>query len=824
MKTFSPRFRKALPVLLITAALALSLSAWGLWKYRFSRLEAPLKPLCINELSVSSLATQVGGSTIYEDYIELYNPNNNTISLDGLYLSDTSDYTLAPLPDVTIGPGAHLCIYAAGQDVSVPEGQLSVPFSLSENETVSLTRLEENTAGTASSVLLDTVYIPDSMKIGAVYARTEDGGETFAQMRPSPGTANQEAALVLEDPTFSQPSGFYEDAVSLQISSSSGTTVHYTLDGSDPTTDSPLYSGSLTLMDPSSHFDRYASRTDITEEDSGYLPPDSPVDKAVVLRAVAFDAAGNSSNITTATYFIDFDQKDGYENAAVFSLVTDPDNLFSSETGIYVRGALYDDAMEAGLIYNGLPWTYLTEYTNYYLEGAEAERPVYIQFFDASREETLAQDCGIRIRGNESRHFPQKSFSLYARSRYGSSSFSPVFFDTGISYPNLILNSGRQLKKIFFFSLVEDRDTAIQQYTPCQVFLNGEYWGMYYLMEKYSSEYLAGHYDVAPDNTLLVKDTRYVENGSPQDIARYKELRTFLAEQNLADPDVYQELLTKMDMQSFIDWMCTNIYIANTDTKPLGGNVLTWQTLTPENDAEGDGRFRWMLYDLDDSLAVGTDLAATPAYAFDSFTGHSAYSELGFLDNDPLPALMKNEDFRRQFVLTFLDMANESFRWEHVKALLENLEEQHAWADTGWMRWNTAPQTGTFEEQTAELHTFFEHRAEYIIPMLAEHFGLQGPLVDITLSSVPDKQGSIKLNTISPDLSETDWNGQYYTDYPMTVRTDSAKGYRFVRWEVDGGEIISGDVNDPEIQVHLSGDVRITAHFKKEIKLLHAKE
>lgn len=59
-----------------------------------------------------------------------------------------------------------------------------------------------------------------------------------------------------------------------------------------------------------------------------------------------------------------------------------------------------------------------------------------------------------------------------------------------------------------------------------------------------------------------------------------------------------------MDMQSFIDWMCTNIYIANTDTKPLGGNVLTWQTLTPENDAE---------------------------------------------------------DFRRQFVLTFLDMANESF-------------------------------------------------------------------------------------------------------------------------------------------------------------------
>ena len=47
----------------------------------------------------------------------------------------------------------------------------------------------------------------------------------------------------------------------------------------------------------------------------------------------------------------------------------------------------------------------------------------------------------------------------------------------------------------------------------------------------------------------------------------------------------------------------------STDTKPLGGNVLTWQTVTPENDTEGDGRFRWILYDLDDSLGVGTDLA-----------------------------------------------------------------------------------------------------------------------------------------------------------------------------------------------------------------------
>ena len=809
--------RRLLPALIFTLALLLFAGGFAVWKYRNDFSKNPITQLCINELCVSSIATQAGDATIYEDYVELYNPTSETLSLSGLYLSDTpKKYRLAPLPDVEIAPGGYLCVYAVGPDGTVPDGCVSVPFRLSGNETVTLAWVAESESGSSTPYLIDSVYIPASLKAGAVYGRTEDGGKAFAQQRPSPDISNQDASLVLDEPTFSEESGFYQGSVTLSLKAQKGLTIHYTLDGSDPNPDSPVYTEALSLSDPSASPDIYAARTDITEEDSGYLPPDTPVDKAVIVRAAAFDDAGNSSNIATATYFIDFDQKEGYENAVMLSLVTDPDNLFSAENGIYVRGSLYDDAIDAGLIYNGLPWSYLTDYTNYYLEGKESERMAHVQLFDASGSETLSQNCGIRIRGNESRHFPQKSFTLFSRIRYGTSAFNAVLFDTDIAYPNLILNSARTLKKVFFFSLVEDRDVAVQQYTPCQVFLNGEYWGLYYLMEKYSAEYLAGHYDVDEENTLLIKDTRYVKDGDPADIARYKELREYLANEDLGDAETYEQLLTRMDMQSFIDWMCINIYIANTDTKPLGGNVLTWQTLTPENDAEGDGRFRWILYDLDDSLAVGTDLASTPAYAFDSFTGHSAYSELGLLDDAPMPALMENEDFRRQFVLTFLDMANENFRWDHVKSLLEAAEEQHTLADISWKRWNTAPQTATFEEQTGELHTFFEHRVEYIVPMLAEHFGLEGSLVDITLSSVPATHGHVTLNTITPDLSEADWTGQYYTDYPVTVTAEAAKGYRFVRWEVNGGEPVDGDVEEKEIHVKLNGDTRITAVFEKK--------
>ena len=75
---------------------------------------------------------------------------------------------------------------------------------------------------------------------------------------------------------------------------------------------------------------------------------------------------------------------------------------------------------------------------------------------------------------------------------------------------------------------MEDREAAVQEYIPCQVFLNGEYWGMYYLMERYSSEYLEGRYDASPEESTLIKDTRYVADGVEEEIESYRALRDYL--------------------------------------------------------------------------------------------------------------------------------------------------------------------------------------------------------------------------------------------------------------------------------------------------------
>lgn len=769
--------------------------------YYKKHFEYPAFFLRINEVCTVNPGTLAGETLVYKDYIEIYNPSDRSVSLEHLFLSDdTANQALGPMPAETIPPKGYYVIYAEGPEGSAPEGSYNLPFRLSGDETLILSYCIENEDGSKSFLPVDSLYIP-SMQAGAVYGRREDGEKGFAQMRPSPGVSNQTSTLVLDMPVLSAESGFYSEPFSLTMEAAGGLSIYYTLDGSEPQMDDLLYTEPLSLSDPSCLPDQYACRENITSELNGYLPPDAPVDKALVVRAAAYDADGNHSSIATASYFLNFEEKAGYENTAVISLAVDPADLFGGENGIYVRGSTYEQALERMEISDDLSWSQLMDYLNYYERGRSSERPMHVSFFDSAHRLSTQLNGGIRIRGNESRNFPQKSFTLFSRKCYEAEAFDPVLFDTGFSYPKLILNNSRQLKKVFFFSLVEDRNTAVQRYMPCQLFLNGEYWGMYYLMEKYSGSYLEQYYGAEADNILLIKASREVEEGEPEDISRLQELQEFLS-QDMSDPGLYEELLTRIDMQSFIDWMCINIYIGNTDSKPLGGNVYIWQALTPADSEYQDGRWRWMLYDLDDSLGAGIE--AEQPYAIDSFTDHPGYSPCGFLDDDPMPSLMGNADFRRQFVITFMDLANENFDSDRISAQLDELEARYsAPAYQSYLRWNTLSADVPFEQQIEELRSFFAGRYDAIVSYLAQHFSLTGALVPLTISADVPEGGTIELNTLSPDLTAGAWTGSYFTDYPLSLTATPNEGYAFAGWEAEGCQVLSDSLTDTSLRIQL---------------------
>ena len=110
---------------------------------------------------------------------------------------------------------------------------------------------------------------------------------------------------------------------------------------------------------------------------------------------------------------------------------------------------------------------------------------------------------------------------------------------------------------------------------------------------------------------------------------------------------------------------------------------------------------------------------------------------------------------------------------------------------------------------------FFENRFDFAVPLLGEYLGLSGELCTLTLSQSSPEKGTIRLNTISPDLTEGVWEGRYFKDYPMTLSAEPAFGRRFAGWEITGGTILSGSASSREIVVGLdSEDVQIRAVFR----------
>ena len=156
----------------------------------------------------------------------------------------------------------------------------------------------------------------------------------------------------IKPPTFSHTSGFYPENFTLKLSSDKKTTIYYTVDSSNPKTsntskefkdDILIYDRSLEPNIYSAYGEDDNSPLSISRFQKYYHPPDYPVEKAMVIRAVAKNENGNYSEVVSETYFVTDKDLNRYKDLTVISLVTDPDNLFSPDTGIYVTGTMFQE-------------------------------------------------------------------------------------------------------------------------------------------------------------------------------------------------------------------------------------------------------------------------------------------------------------------------------------------------------------------------------------------------------------------------------------------------------------------------------------------------
>lgn len=612
---------------------------------------------------------------------------------------------------------------------------------------------------------------------------------------------------------FSKASGFYDEPFELVLSAPAGTEIYYTLDGTDPVEHGTKYTEPILIDDATQHDNVHCMRTDVSVEfvsdgietynyEPEYVLPDYPIDKCTVVRAAYRDTDGNFGVVETESYFVGYDSKAGYDGMNIMSIVTDPDNLFDYDTGIYVLGRIFDE-YEGAKYAMGHLWN-----TNYAQSGIDWERPATIQIFDRDGDMLLNQDCGIRIQGGMNRLKTPKSMNLYSRDEYDNMGrFYVDLFGTGYMADTVTLFAGgddtlTKSQDAIVSGLVADRSFAAMHYEPYVMFLDGEYWGVYWLTEKYNDVYLKERYGIDKKDAVIIKHGAIAE-GLEEDISLYTDMMTYMENTDLSLPENYAYVCELIDMQSYIDYYAAEIYIGRYSDWPVNNEAL-WRTREVRDGEYEDGRWRWLLFDVD-GLALSSDITQMDTMA-------NTMERSAMFRN-----LCQNEAFKRQFATTFMDLANTAFERGHVDAVVsEYIDFMSEPMGVHLKRFFGAEDIDLFLDAMADIQSFLDGRRSYIVQYVKDGLGLTGTLAPVTLEVSDAAAGSVVLNTIEPAFNENGrWRGEYFTDYPVALTATANEGYRFVGWESD----VSPDewtVDNETVAVPVKGGgVWVKAVFEK---------
>lgn len=629
----------------------------------------------------------------------------------------------------------------------------------------------------------------------------------------------------LTEPIVSVGSGFYTTNVNVSISHSEpGVTLFYTLNGSEPNPSSQQYTGPITFAskigDPN-NFSTIPTNPGLTypvgdysaqrANNRGWLLPNGEVFKINILRVKAYKAGFVPSNTVTKSIGVDPQGASIYDFPIV-SFVMDSIDLFSNATGIYHYGSHPDG--------------------NYSQKGAAWERIANMEYFDENGVLQVDQEVRTRIHGGGSRHSTKKTFRVYAE--YGdNSNFHYTFFDDYQldKYKRILIRSGGHRPDCFprddLANLITKGLNGDQQHSRHVIlFLNGEYWGIHTIKERMDQYFIQNQYGI-DDNDLTVLDQEYnlQGGGNPQDSADLVAIETHVITVDMTNPDNYYWVADQIDMNNYIDYMASEIFLSNEDW--VYSNVAMWRKSGPLDPSKGpgqDGKYRWIFYDFDGAFGGSCSNAYYTVNTLNAATittgTFSSYSRLfrGLLDS-PI--------FRDKWINRICDLMNSNFT---PVVLNEKLYETYDLLTPSMMenvnRWGYPSEATTLADRMTEtpslvqwdttfyyLNRFASRRQSKV----REHIMLKWAITDtshITIDVNDQNMGSVQINTIriNSELPGVEagvypWTGTYINSVESQLVAVPMPGYEFVEW------LETGNTSDT-ISWIPAGDTTMTAIFQ----------
>jgi len=703
-----------------------------------------------------------------EDWVELYNNSGEIINTTGLYLTDDKgDLDKWNLPfGRTIEPNGFITFFL---DDDTEEGSDHANFKI-ESKGDWLGLVQQTTSGFR---IIDSLSW-ENMPFQATYGRFPDGDDNlqfFGEITPA--ASNNGALSYLSPPNIDLESGIYSGTQTTTITHpDAAVDIYYTLDGEVPNATSTLYNGTITITENSA------------------------------LRAIAIKAGFAPSLDANKAYLIDEDL-----NIPALFMTTAPNNFFDDEIGIYVVGT------------NGITDGCVAFPANF---AQDWERPANLKMILPDGVVAFDENVGVKITGACSRNFPMKSLAINLREQlYGDGKIEyPIFSnrENNDDFFRLKLrNSGQDFSRLGFRDLLNQRiltgklDVETQAGQPTMLFLNGEFWGIYNIREKYTKYYFNENKGTSLNKVNIVKSPGlpYADVKEGTD-AEFNVLFDWMQTADLSDQSQFDNFANEVDVNEFINYWSVMTFMANCDFP--NNNITVWK------ERKAGKKWRYGIADTDCSThidftaaqlsyqhfntleAITDPVNITPPYNFDAVLF--------------LRKAFENEAFYQEFAQRTCSIMDIIYNSDSVTATIdETVELFTPNAARHIARWDGVDPAYSvmggsiiaWEGWINEYRGFYLERPGYMREHIADKFGF-GENYELTFNVDAETKGSVVVNWNEMEVP-FNHKGTYFQNIPLTVKAIANQGFEFVRWDETG-------VTNAEIQFVSGADASLTPIFE----------